>query len=54
MKNKDNITEKLQKIAKQRNVPIVVNKQVIGYKPSRSTSRNIASEGYLFYNYDDE
>jgi hypothetical protein len=53
MTDQNNITEKLRKIVKQRKVPIIINEQVIGYKPSKSKSRNIASEGYLFYNYDE-
>ena len=53
MNDKKNITEKLQEIVKKRNIPVVVNEQVIGYKPSKSTSRNIASEGYVLYNYDE-
>ncbi|MBN2603984.1 MAG: hypothetical protein JXA91_07635 [Candidatus Thermoplasmatota archaeon] len=53
MDEKNNITKKLQEIVKQRKIPIVVNKQATGYKPSKSTSRNIESEGYLYYNYDE-
>jgi len=48
MDNKLNITEKLQKIVKQRKTPIVVKKQEIGYKSSRATGVSLAGEGYSY------
>jgi hypothetical protein len=48
MGDKKNITEKLLKIVKQRKTPIVVEKQEIGYKLSRSTGGGLVSEGYSY------
>lgn len=53
MDDKINITERLQKIVKQRNVPIVVNKREIGYKNSKSSSRGLTGDSYS-YGTDDE
>jgi len=48
MDDKINITQKLQKIVKQRKTPIVVKKQEHGYKPTRTTSGSLASESYSY------
>jgi len=48
MDDKINATQKLQKIVKQRKTPIVVKKQEVGYRSSRTTSGSLASEGYSY------
>ena len=48
MGDNDNITQKLLKIVKQRKTPIVIEKQRVGYKPSRSTDGGLVSEGYSY------
>jgi len=48
MGDKNDITQKLLKIVKQRKTPIIVEKQEFGYKPSRSTGGGLVSEGYSY------
>ena len=48
MDDKINITEKLQKIVKQRKTPLIIKKQETGYRPSRSNSGSLAGEGYSY------
>jgi len=45
--DKLNIVKKLQKIVKQRNTKMIVNKREIGYRPSRSNFSSYSGESYL-------
>ena len=48
MDNKINATQKLLKIVKNRNTPLVVNKQKNSYLRNRRSSRSLSYESYSF------
>lgn len=53
-KIKVNITEKLLRIVKERNTPIIVKKQDTGYKSTRYTNSSIAFSSEGGYSYSNE
>jgi hypothetical protein len=48
MNAKNSITNKLQKIVKQRNTSILIKKQEIYYKPVRTTRGSLVTDSYSF------